>query len=333
MIENIKNNYAIFDGNSYHELHLYDDYLDSSTIRIVNFGGNNKFKTLYLWQRLFREIVSLDPDIVHITHLFPPYGFYYYLFFRNKLIVTIHDPIPHSGEASLWTERLRRFGLKRVKAVVLLNQNEDQTSSFCSRYRIRRNKIFYSSLGPYDVLRVIPDHNNSIASSDFLFIGRISPYKGVDILLKAMDLLHKKNSSIRLIIAGAGDFWFDINPYLSRDNIIITNRFISITELVSLINHTKFVVCPYSEGTQSGVIMSALALQKPVIATDVGDFSTIISDGVNGFLVEPNSIVALAETMEKALSSQTTIRRSITNKTWIEISKTYLDIYNNILRS
>jgi glycosyltransferase involved in cell wall biosynthesis len=48
------------------------------------------------------------------------------------------------------------------------------------------------------------------------------------------------------------------------------------------------VVCPYKEATQSGVLMTALAMKKPVLATSVGAFSEYIKPGVNGLLVDSN---------------------------------------------
>jgi glycosyltransferase involved in cell wall biosynthesis len=55
-----------------------------------------------------------------------------------------------------------------------------------------------------------------------------------------------------------------------------------------LIQQAAFVVCPYLEASQSGVLMTALALQKCVLATRVGAFPEYIQDGQNGYLCEPN---------------------------------------------
>jgi glycosyltransferase involved in cell wall biosynthesis len=57
---------------------------------------------------------------------------------------------------------------------------------------------------------------------------------------------------------------------------------------VSLIQHAKFLVCPYRDASQSGVLMTAMAIGKPVIATNVGAFPEYIQDGYNGLVAEPN---------------------------------------------
>lgn len=43
--------------------------------------------------------------------------------------------------------------------------------------------------------------------------------------------------------------------------------------------NAKFVVCPYTDGTQSGVINTCFTLCKPIVATNVGAFSESVIDG------------------------------------------------------
>ena len=56
-------------------------------------------------------------------------------------------------------------------------------------------------------------------------------------------------------------------------------------ELSALIQESSFVVCPYKDATQSGVVMSAYALKKPVIATRVGGLVEMVEDKKTGLLV------------------------------------------------
>jgi glycosyltransferase involved in cell wall biosynthesis len=71
------------------------------------------------------------------------------------------------------------------------------------------------------------------------------------------------------------------------DSIRLLNKYVSIQELAELIQNAEFIVCPYREATQSGVLMTAFALNKPVLATNVGAFPEYIVENVNGMLVEP----------------------------------------------
>lgn len=331
-IDRLKEGYDIIPGNEYPELRQYDSYLDSASIQIVNFGGNAKGSVFRLWRKLHRELRKARPDVVQLTHFFPPHALYYYLTLRNKLYITIHDPVYHKGEYSRREAFLRKAGASSMRGFVFLSHNDRLIGAFKDSYHIPERKIHYAALAPYDCLTVVPRAPQR-HPADFLFVGRISPYKGIDTLLAAMDILHRKHPEARLVVAGAGYFWFDTTPYQDRPGIEIINRYVSIQELVALMDDTRYVVCPYVEGTQSGVIMSALALGKPVLATEVGNFSSIIETGVNGMLVPPSDPDALAEAMEEALdpARQEAFQKQLSaadpHAAWQQIAKMYMQAY------
>ena len=77
--------------------------------------------------------------------------------------------------------------------------------------------------------------------------------------------------------------------------VTIINRFIQNDELATLIRNSLFVVCPYRDATQSGVIMSSFSLSKPVIATNVGGLAEMVRDGINGIIIPPNSVKSLTQ--------------------------------------
>ena len=128
-----------------------------------------------------------------------------------------------------------------------------------------------------------------------LFAGKISPYKGLDFLLPAMARVHACCPDCHLIVAGGGKYHFDIAKYQALDYIDIRNRFIPDEELVALIDHSAFLVCPYTDATQSGVIMSAYAFYKPVIATNVGGLPEMVEHHRYGLIVKEKDEQALAD--------------------------------------
>jgi glycosyltransferase involved in cell wall biosynthesis len=72
---------------------------------------------------------------------------------------------------------------------------------------------------------------------------------------------------------------------------------------VGLIKEAKLIVCPYIDATQSGVLMTAFALHKPVIASSVGAFAEHIKNDVNGLLVKPSNSNELAKSIIYALQN------------------------------
>ena len=92
---------------------------------------------------------------------------------------------------------------------------------------------------------------------------------------------------------------------MKRDNFqsitdfanLIENRYIGISELVGLVSNSLFVVCPYKDATQSGVVQTAFALDVPIVATRVGALPDMVRDDIYGKIVPPCDSEALASVM------------------------------------
>ena len=64
------------------------------------------------------------------------------------------------------------------------------------------------------------------------------------------------------------------------------------------------MVCPYTDATQSGVIMSSYAFYRPVVATNVGGLPEMVIDGKYGFIVQEKNVDALADAIIKLLDNR-----------------------------
>ncbi|MFT3980250.1 MAG: glycosyltransferase family 4 protein [Ferruginibacter sp.] len=144
-------------------------------------------------------------------------------------------------------------------------------------------------------------------SEYILFFGRISAYKGLGLLLEAMQQVWEQYPHEKLLIAGGGaDDALLAHPLLTGkdERVIFHNRFIPAEELSAIISRAKFVVCPYTDATQSGVLVSSFALNKPVLATNVGAFSEQLEDSVTGKLIPSATVGAVADTILYALKDE-----------------------------
>lgn len=169
-----------------------------------------------------------------------------------------------------------------------------------------------------------------------LFFGRISKYKGIEYLLEAMKIVHKKYPQVKVVIAGKGEFAFDITQYQELDYVEFRNRFIGLEELSDLIRSALVTVCPYTDATQSGVVYSSFALNTPVIATNVGGLPEMIDDGKTGFLVPPRDSFSLANAILRLLDNPTLLKtftdnisfNATTGKgSWGEVANDYIKVY------
>jgi glycosyltransferase involved in cell wall biosynthesis len=125
-----------------------------------------------------------------------------------------------------------------------------------------------------------------------LFFGFIRKYKGLDLLLEAMQLLRQQHGDIKLLVAG--EFYEDAATYQQqidtlgiRDQLILRTDFIPDSEVRYYLSAADFVIQPYRNATQSGVTPLAYHFEKPMLVTNVGGLPDLVPDGKAGIVAEP----------------------------------------------
>lgn len=80
-------------------------------------------------------------------------------------------------------------------------------------------------------------------------------------------------------------------------NVDFENRFVLHNEVPELFARAKFVVLPYLDGTQSGVVPMAFAFGRTCIVSSVGSIPEVVKNDENGLLVPPGDENALTDKM------------------------------------
>ena len=330
----------ILPASAYAELKVYEKYIDLTRVFILNRPTKSAYGLSGIKSalKLFNFARKNKFDVIHTDH--QPYMWNILLyFFRRKLLLTVHDPFPHSGEHTLKKVIFRGFAFRLCRAFVLLNRS--QRDCFCATYRISPERVFQNSLGIYECMNETDYEKNSPYPFKYvLFFGRISPYKGVRYLCEAAVDFHKTNPDVHIVIAGNGKFDFDISKYEKLPYFHIENRFITTAELSRMLNFCEFTVCPYTDATQSGVVMSSFAFKKVVIASNVGGLKEMIDDRQNGVLVPPKDVSALVEAMSLLAQDKrkrAEMERCIESRycygdgRWEKIAENYIDVYKKVV--
>jgi len=79
-------------------------------------------------------------------------------------------------------------------------------------------------------------------------------------------------------------------------------RFIEEEEVAKYFSQANVIALPYRRIVQSGVLMTALAFGKPIVASRVGGFAEVLKDVVHGFLVNPEDVEGLAQALARLLA-------------------------------
>jgi glycosyltransferase involved in cell wall biosynthesis len=142
--------------------------------------------------------------------------------------------------------------------------------------------------------------------NNVLFFGRLSPYKGLDIFLKAASIVAQKIENCRFVIAGKPiqNYKVPSLPDLPKGSTFnLQTKYITNSQLCTLMQQASLVVCPYIDASQSGVVLTAYAFNRPIVATNVGGIPEYIEDGVTGKIVPLKNPEALAAAIIDLLSN------------------------------
>lgn len=142
----------------------------------------------------------------------------------------------------------------------------------------------------------------------FLFFGFIRHYKGLDLLIKALDLLPEDFEDFRLLIAG--EFYGGEDEILTliasshhAEKIILHSSFIANSQIKYYFSAADAVVQPYRSATQSGVTPLAYHFEVPMIVTDVGGLPDMVPPSL-GEVCTPDPS-GLAAAMQRILRLDT----------------------------
>lgn len=209
------------------------------------------------------------------------------------------------------------------------------------------NSLPRTNLTPEDA-----KHRLGVRKNEFtmLFFGRIQPYKGLECLIEAMELLIRTGSSnYRLIIAGEPKkeyrtYWESIQRKIrsgdARDQVLERVEYIPDSEVEVYFQAADVFVLPYTQIYQSGVLFLGYSFGLPVIATDVGSFRQDVDEGVTGCICTPNDSASLALAIQRYFHSpmyrdlhrtRLRIREYVSGShSWISVAELTCKVYQNL---
>lgn len=142
-----------------------------------------------------------------------------------------------------------------------------------------------------------------------LFFGGIRPNKGLEVLIKAFEIVKLFNEQVLLVIAGGllGRFSFEQYSNMIRNTGLSNHvqtfiKFIPEEDVDYFFAASDLVVLPYLKfEAQSGVLLRAYAHKKPVVASNLGAMGELVSLDNIGLAVEPGTVEPLAQAVINAL--------------------------------
>lgn len=336
-VERLQPKGGVHGAECYKGLAHLSAYLPLDHVKVINMPSPHDWapsSVKAVWTA-WRQIENGGFDVVHLTSPLR-YGAFLLYMLRKKMVLTMHDPLPHSSDLGRMNRFHRFVAFRLVNHFIVLS--ESLREEFVQTYNLQKKHVYVSRLGVYDVLLQATPAEMQLPEKYILFVGSINPHKGIRYLCEAFEQIHEEHNDVHFVIAGRGCFDFDIEHFTSSLPVTVINRFVTDGELVTLLGNSLFTVCPYIDATQSGVIMSAFALGKPVLATRVGALGEMMEDGRHGLLVSPRDSNALAAAINDMLSDEVLgeMQRNINldytsgQRSWNDIAKQHINIYKAV---
>ena len=231
-----------------------------------------------------------------------------------RIVISVHDPQPHSGEQN-WRKRLAR-SIAYPRAARFILYNAAMREAFAGRYGVGAAAVHYARLGTYEIVREWSAEGNPQSGPVVLFFGRLSPYKGLDVFYDAVPRIAERMRGVRFVVAGRPVEGYTPPPapdLKGAGTIDIQNRYFSNSEAARLFGQASVVVCPYRDATQSGVVLTAFGFGVPVVATSTGGLPEYVIPDRTGLLVPPGDAASLADAISRILQDDSYRARLCTN--------------------
>ena len=154
-----------------------------------------------------------------------------------------------------------------------------------------------------------------------VYIGRFVPKKGLATLVDACSLLSRRGVSFSAHLYGKGPLEAELRMQIERcglSHAVSLEGVIANQNIYTVMNRDDIFVSPsryMADGERDGIpvtLLEAMAAGITVVSTPVSGIPELVEDGANGYLVEPNNPLALADLLERLLS-QPADRRSVSS--------------------
>jgi D-inositol-3-phosphate glycosyltransferase len=239
---------------------------------------------------------------------------------------------------------------------------------FVHTARMQRELIAGYNVSPEQVTVIPFGINNTLPVSDLtpgearrrleldpsdqvlLFFGNIAPYKGVHVLIRALQQLAPAHPRLKIVIAGrpkgSEAYWAGVQQEIRQAGLTSFVRerieYIPDDQVEVFCKAADALVLPYTHVFQSGVLFVGYSFGLPVLATDVGSLREEIIEGETGLVCEPENAASLAQTVGHWLESplyreraarQAAIQAYANERyAWSTVSRLTKSVYDAVLR-
>ena len=282
---------------------LYPGQLTVDTPELPVFGATERVLAWYRpdgWWRAGRWLARERFDALVLCVVTPIQAPAYLTLARAAraggctVLALCHNVLPHEGRA--FDRPLMRALLRRVDAVIVHSDAEAAVAASLTTAPVQAT-VMPPHL-PGTALAAGPGTGPAPGATQhrLLFFGIVRPYKGLDVLLRAL-----AQASPDVALTVAGEIWDGRDGLLRliadlglTGRVTLAEGYVPAAGIPALFATADALVLPYRSATASQNPLLAFQYGVPVIATRAGSIAATVTDGVNGLLCTPGDAADLA---------------------------------------
>lgn len=319
-----------------------DNFKLPANLKVIKLGQKAKpfdyFSKVVFLFNAYLYIRKRDYDLVH-AHAFLPgiTARLLSIFIGIPSIFTIHGTSIGTGLNNTLKEWVEKFILTQTLYSSQITVSQD----FFKIKNINKNIVYIPN-------GVETSTFNKVASPSvpktLIFVGRLTPHKNLETLLKSIFIVKEEIPNIQLTIVGDGpqqELLKKITKDLGLTKNVLFQGEIHGTELIKLYKSSKAFLLPSIYEGQPITMLEAWAAKIPVIVTASGDCPYLVKDGVNGYLIKnPKDFLEIASQIKKALAVKDLQRMGqngynlvAKNFSWDKSAKKTLEVYESLTKA
>ena len=304
-------------------------------------GGSVARLSLSVWlHRRVKDLLNRERfDVVHLHEPLMPVVPLFALQGTNSLNVgTFHASYGRFRNYG-WSHPILKYWFKRLDGLIAVSPVARQYVSrfFPGEYRIIPNGIDVDHFSA--ARQPIPELDDG--KLNILFVGRMEKRKGLRYLLEAYAKLKWDFRDIRLLVVGPGNLDKDCYRILSERNLedVVFLGSVPYQELPRYYQSAHICCAPATGRESFGIVLlEAMASKRPIVASRIPGYATVLSHGEQGLLVSPKDSESLSEALALLIRNPELRdqmaergRQTVEQYRWEEVARQVMDYYLDLL--
>lgn len=251
---------------------------------------------------------QMQQDGIQIAHLLVAQGDLRSVMLSHRLkdiptAATMIVPQPNLNDAvPAWMVKFV-YGTTAARSDLVVVNGKSQVELVQKLYRLPVDRVVHIPLGAQAAQNWLqakqPEEPGTI-----LFFGRAALHKGLEYLVRAQPIISRSFPAARILISAYGeDLERCKSLIVDPGKFEIHEGFVSGEQLAATFQRASIVALPYLTASTSGILMTAMAFGKAVVATNVGCLPEYVQDGITGILVPPQDEEKLAQAIIQLLEN------------------------------